>query len=196
MSSSGEIPRVFCPLLGDREVGKLNIVVRYCNHHFIGKLEYIPCVDDNFSSLFMLQGKPLNLTFGCALDYYNRSNSDDKAFLRGYIIKPDIIALCFSVDDRSSLENVRSKWIPVVNEKAPKTPFVLVGTKIDLRDGDKPCISEEEGRSFAADVGAVGYFECSAKTDTGVRQMFDNICEIALSDNKEPKKRNGKCIIM
>jgi cell division control protein 42 len=34
----------------------------------------------------------------------------------------------------SSFENVKEKWIPEISHHSPSTPYLLVGTQIDLRD--------------------------------------------------------------
>ncbi len=42
--------------------------------------------------------------------------------------------LRFSVVSPSSFENVKEKWVPEITHHCQKTPFLLVGTQIDLRD--------------------------------------------------------------
>ena len=39
-----------------------------------------------------------------------------------------------SVVSPSSFENVKEKWVPEITHHCQKTPFLLVGTQIDLRD--------------------------------------------------------------
>ncbi|MGH0185015.1 UNVERIFIED_CONTAM: hypothetical protein FKN15_018232, partial [Acipenser sinensis] len=46
----------------------------------------------------------------------------------------DVFLVCFSVVSPSSFENVREKWIPEISHHCPRTPFLLVGTQVDLRD--------------------------------------------------------------
>ena len=46
----------------------------------------------------------------------------------------DVFLVCFSVVSPSSFENVKEKWVPEITHHCPKTPFLLVGTQIDLRD--------------------------------------------------------------
>ena len=41
----------------------------------------------------------------------------------------DVILMCFSVDCRSSLENISEKWTLEVNQYCPEVPFILVGNK-------------------------------------------------------------------
>ncbi|KAH6934403.1 hypothetical protein HPB50_024133 [Hyalomma asiaticum] len=67
-----------------------------------------------------------------------------------------------------------SQWVPEITHHCQKTPFLLVGTQIDLRDDaatleklaknkQKP-ISNEQGEKLAKELKAVKYVECSALT--------------------------------
>jgi cell division control protein 42 len=86
----------------------------------------------------------------------------------------DVFLVCFSVVAPSSFENVKEKWVPEITHHCQKTPFLLVGTQIDLRDEpqtveklaknkQKP-ISIEQGEKLAKELKAVKYVECSALT--------------------------------
>ena len=66
------------------------------------------------------------------------------------------------------------QWVPEITHHCPKTPFLLVGTQVDLRDDagtieklsknkQKP-ISQEAGEKLARELRAVKYVECSALT--------------------------------
>ncbi len=66
------------------------------------------------------------------------------------------------------------QWVPEITHHCPKTPFLLVGTQIDLRDDagtieklsknkQKP-IAIEQGEKLARELKAVKYVECSALT--------------------------------
>lgn len=67
-------------------------------------------------------------------------------------------------------------------------PFVLVATKIDLRDDPATLarrqapLSAEQGAELARDIGAQAYVECSALTQAGMKQVF----EVALSCVQTP----------
>lgn len=54
----------------------------------------------------------------------------------------DVFLICFSIDAPSSYENVTEKWIPEIKNYVPGAPFVLVGTRTDLRE---LCLSSEMG---------------------------------------------------
>lgn len=53
----------------------------------------------------------------------------------------DVFLVCFSVVSPSSFENVKEKWVPEITHHCQKTPFLLVGTQIDLRE-DAPTLEK------------------------------------------------------
>ncbi len=68
--------------------------------------------------------------------------------------------LYFSLADRATLANVRKKWFPELNHYCPRTPVVLVGTKVDLRDHgeDAETVSYLEGQSMAEEFRVLSEF--------------------------------------
>ena len=48
-------------------------------------------------------------------------------------LNTDIFVVCFSIVSPSSFDNVTTKWIPEIKHHVPDAPFLLVGTKSDLR---------------------------------------------------------------
>lgn len=116
----------------------------------------------------------------------------------------DVFLVCFSVVSPSSFENVKEKWVPEITHHCPKTPFLLVGTQIDLRDDpstieklaknkQKP-ITPETAEKLARDLKAVKYVECSALTQKGLKNVFDEAILAAL-EPPEPKK-SRRCVLL
>ena len=77
--------------------------------------------------------------------------------------------------------NLVLQWVPEISHHCQKTPFLLVGTQIDLREDvatidklaknkQKP-LSNEAGEKLAKELRAVKYVECSALTQ--VRFFFN-----------------------
>lgn len=98
----------------------------------------------------------------------------------------------------SSLENVSAKWVPELQHYASNTPILLVGLKIDMRD--EPNLSRTEQKTdwlssfepaitrhhedikYLMDSKEVAaYMECSAKTQQGLKDVFDKVRVAALS---------------
>lgn len=78
----------------------------------------------------------------------------------------------------------KTQWVPEITHHCQKTPFLLVGTQIDLRDENttleklaknkqKP-ITMEQGEKLAKELKAVKFVECSALTQ--VRAQISRMC--------------------
>lgn len=110
----------------------------------------------------------------------------------------DIFLICFALTERSSFRNVADKWLPELransniesNELYAKygtLPVLLVGTKADLLSGDdSDRITEEEIGALVQKLGVVGYAECSAMTQVGVREVFERAIDAVVF---EPERR-------
>ncbi len=117
----------------------------------------------------------------------------------------DVFLLCFSIVSPSSFENIRAKWFPEVSQYCPNVPFILLGTKLDLRDDPETIerlrsnscepISFDQGCSMANTIGAFKYCECSALTQKGLKQVFDDAIRSTYSRTDKLKKK-AMCIIL
>ena len=71
----------------------------------------------------------------------------------------DAFLIAFSVDKRSSFENVRHKWLPEIKHYCPNTPWLLLGLKADLRSSSEPnrpgreFVTEQDARDMAKELG-------------------------------------------
>lgn len=81
------------------------------------------------------------------------------------------------------LPSSHMQWVPEITHHCPKTPFLLVGTQIDLRDDpstteklaknkQKP-ITPETAEKLSRDLKAVKYVECSALTQVSAVETTD-----------------------
>lgn len=75
--------------------------------------------------------------------------------------------------------------MPEVQHHCPGVPCLIVGTQVDLRDDpgvneklirqkQRP-ITAEQGDRLARELGAVKYVECSALTQKGLKNVFDEV---------------------
>jgi GTPase SAR1 family protein len=86
---------------------------------------------------------------------------------------------------------VKTKWVPEIRHHCPEVPFLLVGTKMDLRSnmdtlkeleeqGLAP-VKTEQGNTVAKEVGAIEYLECSAMEQESLKNVFDQAIRSVLS---------------
>ncbi|KAH7687733.1 Rho-related GTPase-like protein, partial [Aphelenchoides avenae] len=84
------------------------------------------------------------------------------------------------------------------------TPVMLVGTKMDLRDDPEVCIklqkrrlapiSHAQGVQMAKEIGAVKHLECSALTQEGLKELFDEAIRAVLYP--PPAKQTKTCTVL
>jgi len=186
-----------CVVVGDGAVGKTCLLISYTTNAFPG--EYIPTVFDNYSANVMVDGKPINLGL------WDTAGQEDYDRLRPLSYpQTDVFLVCFSVISSSSFENVKTKWVPEIQHHAPNVPIVLVGTKSDLRKDDdtnkqlksrnQAMVTVESAHRMAKEIGAVSFLECSALTQEGLKQVFDDAIRAAMTTPKKPGRK--KCELL
>lgn len=109
----------------------------------------------------------------------------------------DVFLICFALNNVTSFENVRSKWFAEIQHHAPGVPFIIVGTKQDLRTSDSRSVSRSQGEALKEELKAFKYLECSARTTEGLKQVFDEAirCVLVTHSQKERSKKS-KCLIL
>ena len=84
---------------------------------------------------------------------------------------------------------------------APNVPFIIVGTKSDLRkEGGADFVSPEEAERLKVELKAQKYIECSALqpelNDNGLKAVFDEAIKTVLMDRKKPTAKKSRCMIL
>jgi len=185
-----------CVVVGDGAVGKTCLLISYTTNTFPG--EYIPTVFDNYTATVSVAGRTVSLGL------WDTAGQEDYDRLRPLSYpQTDVFLICFSLVSQPSFENVGSKWSPEINHHAPDTVRLLVGTKLDLRENQQTGrqyepINYARGSQMSKDIGAAGYFECSALTQQGLKAVFDESIRAVLfpSPTRSKKKKWGPhCVV-
>ncbi|EJD02068.1 signal transducer [Fomitiporia mediterranea MF3/22] len=184
-------------VVGDGGCGKTCLLIVYAENRF--PEAYVPTVFENYVTQVTFEGKCIELAL------WDTAGQEEYDRLRPLSYpESDVILIVFSVDFPTSLANVQDKWFPEVAHFCEGTPLVLVATKIDLRRDDQTRrmlaaqgqvpVSSETGSDVAREIGAK-YVECSAKTGTGVQDVFN----LALRESMRGKwgkiVRHRRCIV-
>jgi len=187
------LPRVKLVVVGDGAVGKTCLLVTFGTGKF--PEDYVPTVFDNYSSQMAYRGDQL------LLQLWDTAGQEDYDRLRPLSYPgSDVVLLCFSLVSEASYEAITEKWSPEVNHYVPDCPHILVGTKLDLRDGGKPegyddvyePISTERGKELAGAVGAAAYVEVSAMTGKNLQHVFETAVGLVMDKRKADGVDGGK----
>lgn len=158
----------------------------YTLHAFLD--EYTPTVFDNFSVIEEVDDKLVNIIL------WDTAGQEDYKQLRTTTYNnTDIFLVCFSVVHPSSFDNVKW-WLQELQQYCPNTPYLLCGTKSDLREdettvnnlkanGEVP-ITKKRGKEIAKKIKAKGYIECSARDVESVTQVFIEAVRIVMDKDR------------
>jgi len=163
------MPSIRCVVVGDGAVGKTCLLNSYATNTF--PIDYVPteCIYYDFAVYGTIGGEPYNLSLR------DTAGQEDYDRLRPLSYRQtDVFLVCFSVVNHSSYQNVKEKWVPEILHHCQKTPFLIVGTQVDLRE-DRFTLNElaidklrpitpEQGKKLSKELKAVKYVECSALT--------------------------------
>uniref|UniRef100_A0A3B3VGP8 Si:dkey-27j5.5 n=1 Tax=Poecilia latipinna TaxID=48699 RepID=A0A3B3VGP8_9TELE len=166
-------------VLGAPRVGKTAILRRYLRDGFVE--EYSPTSEDFLRKLFCIRGETYQI------DILDASRERDfPAKRRLSILTGDIFLLVFSLDDKSSFEEVCNLREEILAAKSkltkssvpghcaqPRVPLVVCANKADL--------DSQRGISRAEVLKALGgdctYFETSAKDSTNLDKVFETLAK-------------------
>ncbi|KAH9251095.1 hypothetical protein BASA81_010994 [Batrachochytrium salamandrivorans] len=187
------------------------MLISYTTHDF--PKEYIPTVFDNYETNVTVDGKTIYLGLW------------DTAGQEGYDrLRPlsypqtDVFLICFAITSPNSFTHIEQKWKPELAHHAAGVPFLIVGTKSDLRDDEKQ-VAEltskgkyktfDEFKQSAIEMGASSYLECSALQQTGLQEVFNESIRAALRyksggggdkpaqpASKGKKSSGGGCVLL
>ncbi|MFN7096108.1 MAG: ankyrin repeat domain-containing protein, partial [Gammaproteobacteria bacterium] len=157
-----------CVAVGESDAEKTSVLLRFSSNN---SSSYIPTVFDNYSlSNYRVDGKIINWGL------WDVAGQEDYDRLRPLSYpQTDIFLIFFSLTNRNSFDEVKTKWVAEIKHHCPGTPFILVGTKIDERkDYNKlTSVSFSEGNALAQEIGAASYVECSASLNKNINKVFD-----------------------
>jgi Ras-related protein Rab-18 len=154
-------------LVGDSGVGKSSILLRFTDGEFDDEQPVTIGVDFRQRRL-NLQGTE------CALTLWDTAGQEKfRSLTSSYYRGTHGVCLVYDSTSRTSFENLE-RWLDEARLYCSSEDVVmlLVGNKIDRSDHRQ--VSENEGTAFAAKHGML-FIECSAKTQVGIQQVFEEL---------------------
>eukprot|EP00510_Aplanochytrium_minuta_P001577 CAMPEP_0184020240 /NCGR_PEP_ID=MMETSP0954-20121128/9233_1 /TAXON_ID=627963 /ORGANISM="Aplanochytrium sp, Strain PBS07" /LENGTH=147 /DNA_ID=CAMNT_0026302067 /DNA_START=324 /DNA_END=764 /DNA_ORIENTATION=+ len=146
MSNKLQKNRVKSVLVGDGAVGKTCLFAVWITGKF--PTGYIPTVMDTYNVNINVSGEPVTL------EVWDTAGQEDFSGVRQMSYEDaDCFVICYSCDNRASLDNVWNFWVHEI--KSTETPFILVGNKADLFDPNDPFhVPEAHAKAQAKKHGA------------------------------------------
>ncbi|CAH1758968.1 13045_t:CDS:2 [Entrophospora sp. SA101] len=160
-------------VLGDGACGKTSLLNVFTRGYF--PQVYEPTVFENYVYDIWIDNQQIELSL------WDTAGQEEFDRLRTLsYADTHVVMMCFSVDNRDSLDNIDSKWMQEILEHCEGVKIVLVALKCDLREdkqvirnmqryGEKP-VTYEEGLTVARNIQAARYLECSAKHNRAFEQ--------------------------
>ena len=145
--------------VGDANTGKTSIINRIIDNPFSDIYE-VSIGIDFMSKNIKFRGQSIKIQI-----WDSAGQEKYKGLIPSFVRNSSIVFIVYDVSNRSSFDNV-SNWIDFV-KNIEKTTMVLCGNKIDL---DRE-VNTNEGEEIAREEGIL-FFECSAKTDENIKNMF------------------------
>ena len=156
-------------LLGDVSVGKTSIASRFCKNSF--NENYI----NTIGGAYQQQNVILNNGVKMKLHIWDTSGQDRfRSMTNLYYRDAQVAILTYDVTNEQSLDSL-SYWLRELNDKVDQDNMLLclAGNKTDV-EASKKKVSTIRGKEFAEQNNMI-FFETSAKTGTGVKELFQAI---------------------
>ena len=165
-------------VVGDGGVGKTSMVLRYCENAF--KENYIMTIGSNFSAKSV--ALPDYPNYSCKLQIWDLAGQKHFSFVRPPFYRGATgIVYVFDLTRRSSFANLQAWKDEVEKVIGPKTS-ALVGNKLDLADQGHREIGQQDAEAYKEELGALMYYEVSAKEGLGVEKIFTDLTISILKD--------------
>ena len=159
VENSISITRQKIIFIGDAFTGKTSIINRIMNNPFNEAYE-VSIGIDFMSKNIRFRGQNIKIQI-----WDSAGQEKYKGLIPSYVRNSSIVFIVYDVSNKNSFENVNN-WISFV-KNIEKTAIVLCGNKIDLERE----VETKEGEEIASQEG-IKFFECSAKTNDNIKNMF------------------------
>ena len=166
--------------VGGSDPGKTSIINRIINGSWLETYE-ITIGIDYMNKIIKFRGQ--NIKF----QIWDSSGQEKyKGLIPSYIRDSSIVFIVYDVSQRNDFENIKT-WISFIKNFEVKI-VVLVGNKIDLKFRE---VETKEGEELAKKEGLL-FFECSAKTNENIMNMFySSLARLPIFEINNESERNN-----
>ncbi|KAL1929950.1 hypothetical protein VTP01DRAFT_1104 [Rhizomucor pusillus] len=164
-----EIPTLKLLLIGNSNVGKSSLLLRFTDDTFLPQEEVSATIGVDFKvSMMNLDGATYKLTIWDTAGQ-ERFRTLTSSYYRG----AQGVILVYDVSNRESFEALNTWWNEVNTYcSSPDVVKMIVGNKVDKESSR--AVTYKEGADLARKLQTL-FIECSAKTNTGVKDVFEEL---------------------
>ena len=165
--------------VGDANTGKTSIINRIIDNPFNETYE-VSIGIDFMSKNIRFRGQNIKIQI-----WDSAGQEKYKGLIPSYVRNSSIVFLIYDVSTKTSFDNIPN-WINFIRN-IETTTLVLCGNKIDITERE---VKKEDGEALAQKEG-IAFFEASAKTGEGIKNMFYSaIANLPTFAEKNPNKEN------
>ena len=166
-------------LLGDVSVGKTSIASRYCKNSF--NEHHINTIGGAYQQQKVVLGNGSMVK----LHIWDTSGQERfRAMTNLYYRDAQVAILTYDITNESSFSSIEF-WIQELKYKVENENMILclVGNKCDVNLNERK-VTSQKGKNFAQDNNMI-FFETSAKTGEGVKDLFVTIANKVYEQQKK-----------
>ncbi len=170
-------------LVGDPGVGKTSILTKFVTNEF--QSVYSSTIGVEFKL------KDIYVNNNCArLKIWDTCGQEKfRAITRQYFKNSNGVFIVFDLTNKDTIKRL-NVWMKDINDNITNDFFVfLIGNKVDIKDRDISI--SEEAKQFANNK-KINYYEVSAKTGSGIYNVFEKMANKLVSKDKMDKSRDSK----
>lgn len=159
-------------LLGDTAVGKSSLVQRFCADKFEDKYKI------TIGGAYLQKEVKLKNGDTLKLHIWDTGGQEKFRSLANLYYKDSVAAiLVYDVTNKESLDSL-DYWVKELKENVDNTNYIIsvAGNKCDLSNEMKK-VSSSDGKNFCKEKDISIFYETSAKTAVGVKELFTSLAQ-------------------
>ncbi|XP_060065609.1 uncharacterized protein LOC132545944 [Ylistrum balloti] len=168
-----EVMKVKVVTVGDMNVGKTSLAVRYAKH------EFIPSYNETIGASFYVRSIEVSGKTFLFQIWDTAGQERFRSLVPMYLRDAKIAILVYDVTSKESFDNA-ANWLKDLLASSPTSvKIAMVGNKMDLPE--QRTVSTEVGKCFASQKN-LAFVETSAKTGENVERLFAMLAEMMLEE--------------
>ena len=158
-------------VIGDGSVGKTSLIIRHVDKAF--ETDYKPTLGFDIS----LKTITIEETEAELLIWDIGGQAIFKEIRESYLEGAHCALLVYDLTKQETFDNLGT-WLGELKKFTGNIPFILLGNKLDL-EKDRT-VPKEKGEEEAKKIGAINFYETSAKSGTAVDDAFEEVAKASV----------------